>query len=541
MHNSGQSIEEQYRAIEEAVCPLKLDDSLLFLNHLLGVSRGFTTDPELEQSLARAREDKNRPLVLPHIVHFIAKQLLLHSSNLGVSTMTWDQFSWLTSLCIDLDDPIQHDPNWTQADPSGYFERVLSHQIVPQMQGMVQKYGLALGLFRDAGIVEWPQQFDLRTEIETEIGMSVETFMAMGHVAFALRAASHWGNKCIGTFTPMILAEAFAQGFEFCVPEVWTPFLNRVACTRDTFRRVGKQAEYDVSQSTVLAKLNLCLPPTLFDRFGFNPLWRFPVTNLGESRFLAVDPQLIVERVTLGLFYDLFERDRMKFTNRFGYAFDKFVGQLIGTVTPSKCLWSAASWEQTNGPLKTQSQKIVDWACIGDTHTVLVECKSLRPSLQLRTFGSEESLRSISGRIALAVEQLTNHGRAIADGKWEVAGLRSNSTVGVVVSFGRVFTANGPFTRKRVREELESRGVSPIPYVVLSIDELDMVIRLVELGHSFDGLIESLAAEESYNPLQKYRDELVGFHGSSFTTEKGERFLDDLTSRKLGSQSRLAC
>lgn len=535
------SIDDKFQMIETAVRTLKLDDSLLFLNHLLGVSRGFTTDPALQELMKKTKEEKNRPLVLPHVVHFIARQLLLHASNLGLSTLTLEQFNLLTSICIDLDDPIQHDPNWKNSDPSGYFERLLSHQLVPQMQNTVQKYGLALGLFRDVGITEWPHNYDLRTEIETELGMSVETFMAMGFVTSALRTASHFGNKCIGTFTPMILAEAFAQGLAFCVPEVWTPFLSRVSCTRDTFRSVAKQDEYDVSNPAVLKKLNLRLSPSLFDQFGFNPLWRFPVINLEDSsHHLAVDPELIVERVTFGLFYDLFERDRMNFTRQFGHAFDKFVGQLIGSVCPSERLWSASSWEQSNGQMKSKSGKIVDWAYIGDAHTVLVECKSLRPSLHLRTFGAEASVRGISERIASAVEQLTSHSRSIADDKWEQAGLKSRSTVGVIVWYGRVFTANGPFTRKRVREELENRGLTPIPYVVLSIDDLDMVVRLVELGHSFDGLIESLAAEESFNPLHKYQDELAGSHGSSFTTDKGNRFLDGLTSGGIGSLSRLA-
>ena len=51
---------------------------------------------------------------------------------------------------------------------------------------MTQKYGLALALFRDTSLVHWPVAYDLKHDIERELGMPVEQFMAMGHVCSAL-------------------------------------------------------------------------------------------------------------------------------------------------------------------------------------------------------------------------------------------------------------------------------------------------------------------------------------------------------------------
>lgn len=186
---------DRLRQIQDELSSLKLDDSLRFLNHLLGVARGFTSDPVLGPTISKAH-----PPVLPHIVHFLAKQLLLHASNLGAYTLNWDHFRRLSGMCIELDDPIQHDPNWKHADPSGVFERMLSQQITSQRRRLIQKYGLALGLFRDVGVIEWPKRYDLRADIETELGIPLEQFMAMGHVTFSLRTAKHQGNMCVGTF-----------------------------------------------------------------------------------------------------------------------------------------------------------------------------------------------------------------------------------------------------------------------------------------------------------------------------------------------------
>ncbi len=151
--------------------------------------------------------------------------------------MDWEKFQFARGMCIDLDDPIVDDPNWPNSDPSGFFERVLSQQVGPQYRMPLQKYGLALGLFRDVGIVDYPHHYDLKRELEAELGISVEQFIGLGQVACGLSKASHGGVPCIGTFTKEYLTDACIQGLAFCIPANWGPFLERVACNRDRFRR----------------------------------------------------------------------------------------------------------------------------------------------------------------------------------------------------------------------------------------------------------------------------------------------------------------
>jgi hypothetical protein len=131
MNNSLEEIQDTLRA-------LKLDDSLLALNHFLAVSNRITSDPSLELKINGL---KFRPPA--YIVHFLAKQLLLHASNLGTRTLEWDQFLRLIDLCISLDDPIQHDPDWKSADPTGFFERIMAQQFPAQAIKPVQRYGLS--------------------------------------------------------------------------------------------------------------------------------------------------------------------------------------------------------------------------------------------------------------------------------------------------------------------------------------------------------------------------------------------------------------
>ncbi len=161
---------------------------------------------------------------------------------------------------------------------------------------------------------------------------------------------------------------------------------------------------------------------------------------------------------------------------------------------------------------------------------MLIECKSLRPSLELVTYGSDKSVQDTRGRIVSVLEQLIGHDRTIQQGHWQTQGILPKPAVCVVVTYGRIQTINGPFVRKRVRQKLADNGLEALPFVVLSLEELDMAIRLVELGHPLDDVISSLAGhEDSFEPLAQFAVELKSRAVSSFTHDKGKAFMDGIS------------
>lgn len=497
--------------LQNEVASLTLDDALLFFNRLLTAARNEQSDPALEPIL-RARNARAPAFV----IHFLAKQMLLHGSPLGPYRLDGRRYHRLMDLYFQLDDPIVGDPAWPTADPTGFFERMLGQQMPPQRRELLQQFGLALGLFRDVGVVPTPEPYDIRADLEELFRVTVEEFMAMGFMCSSLQAAEHGGQRCQGTFNYQYLAAANIQGVQVSRPEVWSQFLPRVACDRDRFRQVCENPLYRVRDARYV-------------QFEFNPLVRYPVIDVGHGRHVAVDPHLLVERTTLGLFYDLFERDGVTFSNRFGAVFDRFVGNLLGSVCPAESLW----WESDpDRPKLKNAGKVADWAYRGEARTVLFECKSLRPSLELTTYGSDEAVRTTGERIASAVAQLTAHAGTVRQGRWAVHGLPAADAVGVVVTYGHIQTVNGPFMRRRVAEDLAGRGVQPLPYVVLSVTDLDHVVRLVELGHRLDAVIGSLAAaEDSFDPLRRFAPAFDGQRTTSdFSYNRGCEFMDRVTS-----------
>ncbi len=356
---------------------VKLDDSLLFLAHLLAVIRNEVPDPELEGWMSRLM---TRPPEF--VVHFVAKWLLREASNLGPYPLDWHRYKRIQDLYFQLDDPIVHDSDWKDADPSGFFERMFGNQFLAQGRFTTRDIGLPLALFRDAGTPRKPGDYDLRADLEAELGTSIEEFIAMGYLCTAARFAG--GVR--GTLTPMYFAEAFRQGLAWCTPEVWEPFLRRVACTRDEFRASCNHPEYRVENP-------------LFLPFEFNPIHRFPLLDVGGRRFIGVDPDLVLKRTTWGLFFDLFERDRTNFSHRFGDLFDRLVGDLLQSVAPRQLLWSDAAMKPARAQLTSKREpKRGDWAYKGAERTVLFECKALRPSLKLLHYGSQEAVQELRRR-----------------------------------------------------------------------------------------------------------------------------------------------
>ena len=496
--------------IESIAGSLHLESSLLLLNQILSVARRITLDAALESLISSL---KCRPQ--PFQIHFLAKQLLLHGSNLGHRGLDWQTFVELLNLHLSLEDPIVNDPTWKNADPTGCFERILAQQATSQRLVPLQKFGLALGLFRDVGAIEYPVKFDLRRELESRLGIPLDQFMALGFVCSGLAKASIRSQACPGTFTSMYLAEAFRLGFKECVPEVWSKLLSRVACDREHFRKLLSNHPYNCDAEP-------------FVQFGFNPLCRFPIIEAKPDHFVAVDPFLIYERITLGLFFDLFDADGVNFSTLFGHSFDRFVGQLLNSIVPSSNRWSAADWENRSaqtGKLK-QTGKIGDWVVVAGDRNVLIECKSLRPSLELTTFGAEATVEKCTSRIVDAIEQLASFWADIQAGHWECEGLQPRPSIFLVATYGRINTVNGPFTRKRIRDRFAERGLDLPPFVVLSIEEIDSVIRLVELGSTLDDVLVTLAGEDSFDVLARYRTSLNADRVSSLTRKRATAFLD---------------
>ena len=161
---------------------------------------------------------------------------------------------------------------------------------------------------------------------------------------------------------------------------------------------------------------------------------------------------------------------------------------------------------------------------------VLFECKSLQMPLPLSTGGNQSDVQKIRERITDAARQLNAHSVNIQRGAWTEFGIPANPSLGVIVTFGRVETANTSFFRKPIEDQLRSEGIDTIPFLVLSIDELDTLMALVESGDPLGKVVASMAASDSSSleVVNEARKRLQSRTMSKLTRVRGDSVLDFL-------------
>lgn len=409
---------------------------------------------------------------------------------------------------IQLDDPISRDPDFHKANPVGLLERLLSQQIPSQNRNLLQRAGIANGLFgRDSWVLPYLAS-DVKSDIEGVLGCSFQDFISLGLITYSLRRARLGGQSCQGTFDHLYLAEAYGQGFACCVPESWSPFLSRVATTVEGFRDMSNEGRYKSSDE-------------IYSPWEFNVLKVKPIVDVGASvsRFVAIDPDLITDRVTRGLYYDLLDAYGKSFTDRFGDVFEEFVGDLISRV----CLvppWSTSEWERRTG--QKSPTPVCDWIVSGRDLRIYVECKGLCPKLEFTSTGDHAYVRYYASRVAGGVRQGVCHSQTLGTGRFGRFSSVARELF-VVVTYGHITTINSPWFRSEIDNELSSKGISDVRYIVLSIEELDGLISVAEQVGDFEEVLWRVATETPFSTVGPYASELGRCAVSRITQERGHR------------------
>jgi len=427
--------------------------------------------------------------------------------------MRTEDFKRLFGLLTEIldHDPAMEDPGWVQSDPTGWAIRHLGLQ-----QGVsdihLQTYGLAIALFTDDMPRCADEYVDVPARVQELLRMSPAVFMRAGFVAGAVRMANSGRVKLAGTISTDLVEKCPAE-VGAGVADNWTRFIELVSCTPAEFKRKSRKP---------------ATPPTdaRYDLYRFNLLRRLPMINIGDARFVTPDPDLILARTTLGMYYDVLDVDHETFTRSFGYRFANLVGNLTLSACGLSRVWSESSLSQqvrANPPSKN-----ADHAILGDTATVLVECKALRPSTKLLMMSDPADIDDLVARVAAAVRQLTQHARAVRAGKWTSFGLAARDCYGVVVTYGCIPTGNGMLFRGKVRDLLSKECCAHLPYLLLSLTEFDSFLRLAELGYAPDAVIATLTTNDDCGFPGSFQSALSSDAISIATRKRGEAFLATL-------------
>jgi len=406
-------------------------------------------------------------------------------------------------------------PTWAESDPTGWAIRLVGLQ-QRVIDVHLQNYGLAAALFTNALPKSSDELIDVPAHVQQLLGMPPDLFMRIGFIAGSVRMASNANVKLRGTITTDCVRHWAPQLGED-VARLWPRFCELATCSVSGFRQRSLDAMKAAGDE-------------LFDLYRLNLLRTFPLIETGENRFVAPDPELVHARTTLGMYYDALTSGGATFTQGFGHRFSNLVGDLLRGACGSDRVWSESSVSisvRDNPPSKNADHVILR----GAAH-VLVECKALRPSAQLLMLGDPNDADAIADRIVGAVDQMARHANAIRQGYWSEHGLPAKVCFGVIVTYGGIPTVNGTLFRGKVQQRGTDGGKMTLPSLVLSLSELDSLLRIVELGQEASDVLRTLCEEERGAFPGTYQTTLASDTISSRTRTRGQAFLDSLPSKE---------
>ncbi len=224
-----------------------------------------------------------------------------------------------------------------------------------------------------------------------------------------------------------------------------------------------------------------------FEPYAINPLTRWPVLRRPSGRHNVPIPRLLLQRASVGIYYDFMlslkgpERDA--FGNAWGNAFGAYCGEVLartptaGTATPAAEL--------------VRSGRRCDWI-VDDGHTVvLIECKTRGLSAHTKITGSDELMRKDIVRdsgssLAGALVQIAQSRAALRSRHGE------RRFVGLIATLDSVHLANDRrYLHRFIREAAEDEFGGPI----------DLEFQVVD-AQSFERLCaQSIASRRSLGSL----------------------------------------
>ncbi|MCZ7399072.1 MAG: hypothetical protein O8C62_05225 [Candidatus Methanoperedens sp.] len=243
----------------------------------------------------------------------------------------------------------------------------------------------------------------VNSQFEKLFGVSIFDFLKIGFFLF-LRS-SNSANK--GGLTGEDFENARKQGISIPNNEVVNNCLKQIACDQYQFREIciKNKSKEDYYKS-----------------YEMNPLLKYPIiriwnpshqNNPKDDKFIAPVPNLLVYRLTTGLYYQLFnmnEGEKEKFSQEFGKLFELYTGVLLGWYKlPDKILSADEIEKHIPGYEKKHIKKhikIPDWMIFCEEGVILIECKATRYSQDMYERGLKAEANSCFNQIGKAIIQM---------------------------------------------------------------------------------------------------------------------------------------
>lgn len=256
-----------------------------------------------------------------------------------------------------------------------------------------------------------------------------------------------------------------------------------------------------------------------YGAFDYNPLLVYPLvrpwpkrdhTILDEDRLIAPLPQLLLPRMSEGLYQQMFQRYRDNFSRYFGYLFEAYVGEILQHSVPHLTLLSERDIQRTY-----KGGKVPDWVVIDGNTAILIECKATGFIRKALATGDKVAIDNSLSPVIAGLVQLHEFKDAC---KKRVEGLEILKACSVftllVVTFEHFYTINGDIFREKINElvseKLKGKGIAIYPWHVLPVEHLEKLQPHIAAGVDLTEILDQLLQHKPFHDIRKELEEQTG-------------------------------
>lgn len=339
-------------------------------------------------------------------------------------------------------------------------------------------------------------QFDFDSAFQEITKVPIVDFIDVGYAAFAA-ALNNVG------FTGGWFQKARTQELRL-EDEVVTRVLDQLA--GDQWRLRQLYEDYRQSDRT-------------YGAYDYNPLFVHPLvrpwpkrehTVLDDDRMIAPLPQLILTRLSEGIYQQMFAEHRDKFSRYFGRLFETYVGEVLQHSVPQLPLLSEEDIRHSY-----KNGKVPDWVIIDGNTAILVESKATGYLRKALATGDKVAIDNSVSQVIAGLTQLHEFKDAC---ERHVVGLDKLHACSdfklVVVTFEPFHLINSVIFQEKMNEQLSEKlagkNIYIEPWHVLQIDQLEKLQPHIAAGIDLKTVIDRLQNNESFHDILKEIAEKTG-------------------------------
>jgi hypothetical protein len=359
---------------------------------------------------------------------------------------------------------------FAHADPCVWFEqqsdqllglllRIAGNQHIYQVN-LPAKWARADLLFRQLPKSECmsaaSEGFDFNAHFTEANGCAIDEFIDVALMGFAAAKS----NSALG-FERSYFEKARADGIALPSDLVIDAALSRLAATP--------------IQHADLAR-RLRQPDRSFAAYDYNTLRVYPLVRPwpelsgAEDRFLAPLPDLLLSRLTEGVFHQMRDRYGEPFDRYFGVLLTQYVHSILKATVDAHCLFDESTLRRR---FSEDRGKLPDFVILDGTTSICVEVKIGRVPQVVYAKGDMDKLSQALSGVRKGLTQVFEFEKACRSRSRGLEPFAAcTQFIPVIVTWERAHLANTPPYRELVASKLDSEYGSR-PWVTLSVEDLE--------------------------------------------------------------------